>query len=224
MPQKLDANFYLVTWSFDLSFLPCRSHGQKENVNNFALICRNCFKKSVKPLSNRIDEFDDVVRYIWLPSNYFKLLNCRKVKCGSSMLFLSTLLSDIQEFEVLWIHNILVRIRILFLFVSGFHDVDKKFFSYVFCFLEVHLHHSSKIKSHKKVDKTVETEGFLTIFAWFLEGSRSISKTNFSILCRGWGIMFFSIDFRKVWRSLRWANVQPVGCWPIFSSFSPFLS
>ncbi len=30
-----------------------------------------------------------------------------------------------------------------------------------------HLHHSSKIKSHKKVTKTLEIKDFLTIFAWW---------------------------------------------------------
>jgi hypothetical protein len=37
------------------------------------------------------------------------------------------------------------------LFVTDLQDADKSFFSYYF--LKEHLHHSSKIKSHKEVPK-----------------------------------------------------------------------
>ncbi len=49
------------------------------------------------------------------------------------------------------------------LFVSDVEDANKK----VFClfFLKVHLHNSSKIKSHKRSHKFVEIKVFLTVFA-----------------------------------------------------------
>ncbi len=101
------------------------------------------------------------------------------------MLLLSTLLSDIQELEVLWIGDIFVRILILilllFLFVSGFEDVNKKniflrFFAF-FYFFKVHLHHSSKTKVIKKSQNS-RNQGF-SFFCLILEGSGSRSKTNF---------------------------------------------
>jgi hypothetical protein len=51
----------------------------------------------------------------------------------------------------------------LSLFVSELQDGSKKYFSspFAYYFLKVHLHHSSKMKSHK----TVEIKVFLTIFA-----------------------------------------------------------
>ncbi len=45
-----------------------------------------------------------------------------------------------------------------------------KIFCYAFSFLKVHFHHSSKIKSHKEVPKTlkmINMKVFLTIFAWW---------------------------------------------------------
>ncbi len=53
------------------------------------------------------------------------------------------------------------------IFVSDLQDVNKnsQFFSY--CFLKVHLHHFSKIKSHRKVTKQVGINVFLTIFYWW---------------------------------------------------------
>ncbi len=45
-------------------------------------------------------------------------------------------------------------------FVIDLQDANKKTFFYCFFFLNVHLHHFSKIKSHNKVTKTVEINFF----------------------------------------------------------------
>ncbi len=63
--------------------------------------------------------------------------------------------------SVLRIRDSLVRIQIRGLF-----------------FLKLHLHHLKKIKSHKEVKKLyIGMDFFLTIFAW-IEGSRSVPRTN----------------------------------------------
>ncbi len=78
--------------------------------------------------------------------------------------------------SVFWIRDILVQIRIRgsvpltnesgsWFFVSDTPIKNQIFVA--FFFLKVHLHHSSKIKSHKKSLKTAEIKIFLIIFAWW---------------------------------------------------------
>jgi hypothetical protein len=86
---------------------------------------------------------------------------------------------------VLRIHEILLRIRmriwIPLFFASDLQEVKKKFFC-LFYFLNVHLHHFSKIKSHKRSHKTVGINVFSYYFCLMIEGSKSwfvsVSLTN----------------------------------------------
>jgi len=69
------------------------------------------------------------------------------------------------------------------IFVLDLRDANKKqFFSKFFCllryFLKVHLHHFSKIKSHKEVTKQYRNKGFSYYFCLILEGSGSGPLTN----------------------------------------------
>jgi hypothetical protein len=70
------------------------------------------------------------------------------------------------------------------IFVSDLQGVNKKFYflKKFFCLLlyelKVHLHHFSKIKSHKEVKKQLRINVFLLFFCLMIEGSGSISLTN----------------------------------------------
>ncbi len=70
------------------------------------------------------------------------------------------------------IRDILVRIwlRILLFSSVTFKKKTKSFYAY--SFLKVHLHHSSKIKSHKEVTKQY-TSRFSSFFCLFMAGTGS---------------------------------------------------
>jgi hypothetical protein len=59
------------------------------------------------------------------------------------------------------------------LFVSDLQDAKKK--NYAHSFLKVHLHHSSKIKSHKEVTNQLKSRAFLI---YLLVMEESVSGTN----------------------------------------------
>jgi hypothetical protein len=94
--------------------------------------------------------------------------------------------------SVFWIHDILGWIRILgsmlllmdpdpAIFVIDLQDASKKLiFNTIFSayyFLEVHLHHFSKIKS-KKESQNRRNQGFSYYFYLMMEGSGSIPLTS----------------------------------------------
>ncbi len=65
-------------------------------------------------------------------------------------------------------------------FVSDLQDVNKKYFfsSKFFYFLKVHLHHFSKIKSHKQKSQNRRSQCFSYYFCLMIEGSGSVSLTK----------------------------------------------
>jgi hypothetical protein len=87
---------------------------------------------------------------------------------------------------VLWIPDILVRIRIRgsvpLTYGSGscsFRQGPSSFFAYYF--LKEHLHHFLKIKS-TKLSHNSRNQGFFYYFCLMMEGSRSGRSKNISIL------------------------------------------
>ncbi len=55
-------------------------------------------------------------------------------------------------------------VSVIFLYGSGSSDANKNNF-YVYSFLKVHLHHSSKIKSHKDITKQQKSRFSFILFA-----------------------------------------------------------
>ncbi len=71
-----------------------------------------------------------------------------------------------ENIPVLWIRDIFCSDPDPTLFVSDLQDANQKIFFrsfFAYYFLKVHLHRSSKIKSHKEVKNKIKV--FLTIFA-----------------------------------------------------------
>jgi hypothetical protein len=66
------------------------------------------------------------------------------------------------------------------IFVSDLQDGNKNsVFLLVRYFLKLHVHHFSKIKSHKEVTKQKESKVFLTVFAWDDIRIRSLISTSY---------------------------------------------
>ncbi len=76
---------------------------------------------------------------------------------------------------MLWICDILVRIRIL-LFSSVADEQHKKRF-FASYFLKVHLHQSSQLKSQKEVTKRIN-QSFSNFFCLLMDGSGSVQNND----------------------------------------------
>jgi hypothetical protein len=123
------------------------------------------------------------------PVAIFEILMWSLVRCKNSVNLAAHATPELKP--VLWIHDILVWIRIRgsmpltygsgsdpdpAIFIIDLQDANKKLFKKksfpAYCFLKVLLHHFSKIKSIKKVLKS-RNQGFSYYFCLMIEGSGS---------------------------------------------------